>query len=325
MSQKSLEYRREMQRHPNTFRSRVYHAMRDRASWELLLLCVPTLVFMVLFHDVPFFSGLALPFKNYRPRDGIWGSAWCGLKNFRWIASSPYLWRALRNSVLYGLWGMIYGPIVNVGMALLLFDVSNKVAIRVYRTAICLPMFMSIVVINFILFTFTSPRFGIINRLLETMGMARIDVYSMPIAWPFIFTIVGIWSGIGGGSLLYYATLTGIDGELFEAAAIDGATHWQRTWNISIPHLIPIVALGLIMGIGGILGGSFDKHYILTSNASVLYSTTDILPTFVTRALLDGDLTKSAASSFMTGTATTFLVIVTNQIVRWISPENSMF
>ena len=144
-------------------------------------------------------------------------------------------------------------------------------------------------------------------------------------AWPLILTIVNVWLGIGMGSMLYFAALMGIDTTLFEAAQIDGASHWQQTRYISLPHLVPIFCLMLILGSPGLIGGSFDLFYLIPRDVQTLYPVTDILPTYLFRALKEGNYAKGSAVGFMQSICSTILIVGSNLIVKKISPENSLF
>lgn len=297
----------------------------NAANRQLLLLCLPALAAFLVFHYVPLVAGIVMPFKDYTMAKGIWGSAWCGLKNFTWIFKSTEIVRVVRNSLLYGIWFLFIGPIVNIIFALLLFDVRRKSALKVYQTAMCLPNFMSMVVVGFITYAILSPRYGVLNEMRAALGQTTLDVYSDPKYWPGILTIVNLWKGVGMGSLLYYAGLMGTDTCLYEAASIDGANHIQKTWFISIPQLLPIFCIQVILGIGGIVGGNFDLHYLIPRDQGVLYETTDIISTFVTRSLLKADYVRGSAVGLMQSFVGMLLVLGANAVIRRISPENSLF
>ena len=298
---------------------------KDRGSWELLLLCVPALVGYIMFCYVPLVSGVVLPFKNYKFAKGIFGSDWCGLKNFQVLLKSSQMGRILRNTVLYSVWFMIIGPIINIVFALLLFEIKNRHALKFYQTVISFPNFMSMVVVSFITYAILAPNMGVLNQLVKALGGTPVDVYMDAKYWPFILTIVNIWKGVGMGSMMYFASLMGVDVSLYEAAKIDGANRWQQTRYVSLPHLIPLVCIFTILACGSIFSGSFDLFYLIPRNVAVLYDTTDILNTYVYRMLTGGTYTQGAAVDFFQSVSGLVLVVVTNLIVRKISPENSLF
>lgn len=298
---------------------------KDRASWELLMLCIPALIGYIMFCYVPMVSGIILPFKNYMFAKGIWGNQWIGLKNFQLLIKSTQMERVLRNTVFYSTWFMIIGPIVNVIVALLLFEIRNRHTLKFYQTVITFPNFMSMVIVGFVTYAVLSPKMGVMNQLVEAFGGQRIDVYMEPKYWPMILTVVNIWKGVGMGSMMYFASLMGIDVSLYEAAKIDGANRWQQTWYISVQHLIPLVCIFTILSVGSLFSGNFDLFYNIPRDVKILYETTDILNTYVYRALKESSYSQGAAVSFFQSITGLILVVATNLIVKKISPENSLF
>ncbi len=297
---------------------------KDRASWELLLLCIPTLIAFTLFHYVPM-VGLVLPFKRYMYARGIFGSPWVGLQNFEFLFKAIDLKRTLRNTMLYSLWFSFITPLVNVSIALMLFEINSRRALKYYQTVITFPNFMSIVIIGYITYAILSPTMGVMNQVRAFFGLGAIDVYVTPGCWPLILTIVTCWQGLGMGSMLYLSALLGADPALYEAATLDGANRWQQTLHISLPTLLPILCLSLILSMGGLFGGDFGLFYTIPRNVSALYETTDILTTYVMRGLQSGDYSRSSAVGLFQSVMGLILITATNLIVRRISPENSIF
>ena len=298
---------------------------KDKASWSLLLLCIPAIVCYILFHYVPLVASLIIPFKDYKFAKGIMGSAWCGLKNFGWIVTSTSMARVMRNTVAYGAWFLFIGPIVNIIVALLLFEIKSRKALKTYQTIITLPNFMSMVIAGYITYAILSPTSGLLNNILAAMGKESIDAYTTLGIWPLILTIVNIWKGVGMGSLMYYASLVGADQEIYEAAEIDGASRFQKMRYISIPHLIPLYCIFLIMGAGSLIGGNFDLYYLIPRDVTSLYPVTDVLPTYVYRALKEGSYAMGATVGLVQGVIGMLLVVGSNLVIKKISPENSMF
>lgn len=298
---------------------------KDRASWELLLLCVPALVAYILFQYVPMAAAVTIPFKDYKFSKGILGSEWVGLDNFKWMLSSTSMGRVLRNTVAYGAWFMFIGPVTNVIIALLLFEIRSRKALKAYQTIITFPNFMSMVIVGYVTYAVLSPRSGLMNQILALFGKEPVDVYMKAGCWPAILTIVNIWKGIGMGSMMYFASLMGVDTALYEAAEIDGANRFQRMRYISIPHLVPLVCIFTILGAGSLINGNFDLFYIIPRNSTILYSTTDILNTYVYRALKNGTYAMGATVGLVQSVVGMILVFGTNLIVKKISPENSVF
>ena len=296
-----------------------------KASRQLLLLCIPAIIGYILFNYIPMGAAVIIPFKNYKFSKGILGSAWCGLANFKWIIQSVALDRALRNTVLYGLLFMVLSPVTNVIIALLLFEITSRRRLKTYQTIITFPNFMSMVIVGYIVYAILSPRTGLMNQIIQFFGGDPVDVYMNPKYWPFILTVVNLWKGIGMGSMMYFAALMGIDTSLYEAAEIDGAGRFQKMLHISLPHLVPLICIFTIMNAGSLISGNFDLFYVIPRNTSTLYATTDILNTYVYRSLQESSYAIGATTGLIQSVVGMFLVLLSNWIVKKISPDNSMF
>ena len=295
-----------------------------RYNLALLALCLPGLICLFLFKYLPM-GGIIIAFKNFAPMKGLFGSDWNGFKNFEFFFTSQDAGRTIRNTVLYSVVFLISELIFGVLIAVLLYNLRSRRGLKVYHTIIMLPKFMSIVVVSYIVYTVLHPSMGILNKLITAFGGEAISWYTEPKYWPFILTITHIWMIMGSGCLYYYSALTGIDPSLHEAAEIDGANAWQKTWHVSIPELVPIMVMMTILGIGGLFSGDMGLFYNVPRNMGLLYPATDIINTYTYRALLAGSLAKSAAVGLFQSVVGLILVTGTNAIIRKISPENSMF
>ena len=301
---------------------------KDKVSWSLLILCIPALAGYIIFNYVPMIPSLVIPFKDLKLSKGIFGSEWSGFKNFKWIFTSTVILETLRNTVLYGIWFLIVGPITNMILALFLFEVTSRKALKFYQTVFTFPNFMSFVIVGYITYAILAPRNGVLNAIITAFGGEPIDVYMKPAWWPAILTIVNVWKGIGMGSMMYFASLMGIDTSLYEAAEIDGAGRFQKMRYISIPHLIPLVCIFSIMGMGSLVSGSFDLNYIIPRQSAPLYSTTQNMATYIYAQLQLGtsrEYVRGAAVGLVQSFASLGLVVGSNAIIRKISPENSLF
>lgn len=290
----------------------------------LSMLALPGFILIVIFNYVPLY-GLLLPFKTYRYNLGIWNSPWVGLDNFGFLFHGDALYRVLRNTILYNIAFIAIGTTLSVIIALLLYELSRRF-VKAYQTILFIPYFISWVVAGFAFRSLFDMEYGVINRLLVSLGHEPIMWYSDPKYWPYIIVIVAVWKGLGYSSVIYYAALMGIDSEYYDAAKIDGASKARQAFSISVPMIKPIIIMLVILQIGSICYSDFGLFYNVTLNSSLLYRTTDVIDTFVYRSLIDlGDIGMASAAGFFQSIVGFCLVLVTNTIVKKINPENSLF
>lgn len=291
---------------------------------QLLLMTLPGIILVFLFCYLPM-PGLAIAFKKYNPNLGVWGSQWCGLDNFKFFFTSQDAVRTIRNTVLYSSAFLILDLVCAVGLALMLYFLRSKRALKVYNTVVIVPKFMSPVIIAFIVYALFSPNFGLVNAVIKALGGDSIAWYSEPKYWPWILTVTHIWQTVGMNSVIYYASLMSLDESLLEASTLDGANRWQQICHVIIPHLVPVMVVTTVLAMGSIFSGDFGLFYQVPKDQGTLYATTDIISTYTYRALLGGSLEKSAAVGLFQSVVGFVMVVATNAIVKKISPENSMF
>ena len=270
--------------------------------------------------------GIIVAFKKYSKRKGIYGSDWCGLKNFKFLFRND-AGIIIRNTLLYNVVFIILGMVAGVTLAILITSVTSKKLKKLYQSAILLPFLVSIVIISYIVFAFLSVENGMINNgVLKIMGKEAVSWYSEAKYWPIILTFVNLWKGVGYGTLIYIAAITGIDPSFYEAAQLDGATRWQQVKKITLPCLVPsLITMGLL-SIGKIFCSDFGLFYQVPQNSGALFSTTQTIDTYVYRALMSaGGIGRSAAAGFFQSVMGFFMVILANAIVRKVSRENAMF
>lgn len=319
---KALDRKANTQKNPPRLSSRTKRLIRDNGY--LLLLALPGVVFLIIFQYLPMF-GLVMAFKDFVPRKGLFGSDWCGLDNFKFFFTSQDAFRTIKNTILYALDFLVVDMVVGVVMALLLYHLKNRVALKIYHSVIMVPRFLSIIIVAFMTYSVLSPSYGILNSVIRAFGGEGVQWYSDPKPWPWILNIVHIWQIAGSGCLYYYAGLMSVDNTLYEAAEIDGANTLQKCWHISIPALVPIITMMLILGIGGLFSGDMGLFYQVPKDQGVLYPSTDIINTYTYRALLGGSLEKSSAVGLFQSLTGLALVLGSNAIIRKVSPENAMF
>ena len=293
-------------------------------DWQLTVMALPAVILYIIFNYIPLF-GLVLPFKDYKFNLGFFKSPWVGFENFKYLFSGDEVIRATRNTVLYNVVFIITGMVMAVLFALMLFELGRR-AVKTYQTIFFLPYFVSWVVASYAFSGFFDANYGVLNHLLRNFGMDEILWYSEAKYWPFILVFANLWKTMGYNVIIFYTELMGIDKTLYEAAMVDGATRSQQIRYITIPCLRRIVVLLLIMNIGKIFSGDFGLFYNLTLNSSLLYKTTDILDTYVYRALINlGDVGMSAAATFYQAVVGFVLVMISNKIVKKLDEDSAVF
>ena len=296
-----------------------------KKNFDLLLMTVPGAIYILVFSYLPMY-GIALAFKNFKYNLGILGSPWVGLNNFKFMFMTDTAWRITRNTVVMNVLFIVIGMLAALVVALLLFEITRKWSVRVYQSVLIFPRLLSWVVIGYMFYGIMNPQYGLLNTLLQQLGMGRVDWYSKPELWPGILVIAYVWQSTGMGSVLYFATLMGIEKDYFDAAAMDGATKWQVTRYLTIPFLSPIMTLLLILAIGNIIRSDFGMFYTLTRDVPTIYSTTDVIDTYVFRALRSiGDTGMAAAAGLYQSVVGFILILITNMLVRKFAPDKSLF
>lgn len=291
----------------------------------LMCLALPMFLYKLIIHYIPM-AGIVLAFKNYKLNLSIWESPWAGLKNFEFFFRSPDALRTARNTLAYSGIQIIIGTLGALAVALLLYELQSRFLVKYIQTVMLFPHFMSWVIVAFVVYGFLNYEAGILNRVIEGFGMERINWYAEEKAWMFIIPTAQAWKHIGMGTLMYYASLMGIDPSYYEAAEIEGANRFQIMTKIKLPFLYPLVIMLSILAIGRIFNADFGLFYQLPKGSTMVYETTDVIETYVFRALREqGNFALSAAVSLYKSLVGFILVITTNKIVKKLSPENALF
>jgi putative aldouronate transport system permease protein len=293
---------------------------------HLYLMFIPCIIFLLLLNYLPMF-GVVIAFKRIDYALGLFKSPWVGFRNFEFLFATKQSWIAIRNTLLYNCSFIITGPVVSVIIAVLLNELTNKRVGRVYQTLIILPNFVSYVVVSYLLYAFLATRYGFINTaILAPMGKEGIRWYLEAKYWPAILFLVNGWKSWGFGTVIYLATMSGFDQELYEAATIDGATRWIQFWRITLPLLLPIIMLLFILSLSRIFYSDFGLFYQVPRGAGTILSTTDTLDTYVYRSLVQlGDIGMSSAAAFLQSVVGFTTILSANLVMRRIKPEWSVF
>ncbi len=290
------------------------------------LMLLPALAYLVINNYMPMY-GVTIAFRKLDYRLGILKSPFCGFENFKFLFASGNLGPIIRNTVLYNLLFMVVGTVFPIAVAILFNEIWNKRAKKVYQTVLLVPYLMSMVIVSYLVFAFLSSDTGFINKvILEPLFHKNIAFYQEKAYWPFILTFVNLWKGIGFSLVLYLSCILSISSEYYESAKVDGGTKWQQIRFITLPFLKPMVITMSILSIARICSSDFGLFYQIPKNSGPLYSVTQTIDTFVYNALMNqSNISMSSAASVFQAGIGFVLVIVSNLIIRKISPKDAMF
>jgi len=291
----------------------------------LLLMCLPGAALLLIFNYMPLY-GLLLAFKKWHAVKGIWGSDFVGLKNFKFFMESIYFWRITRNTIGYNLIFIVTLLAASLAVAILLNDVKSKWRLKYYQTSMIFAQFLSWVVVAYMAYAFFSENYGIFNKILKAAGFEQIQWYTSVEPWPFILIFFNMWKNVGYFSLIYYAGIIGIDTTYYEAAKIDGASKSIMTRKITIPMLVPQIILILLINIGRIFYSDFGLFFQVPMNVGMLLPATDVMDYYIFRMLrMTQNIDISAAAGFYQSFMGFAMIILSNLVIKKLSPENSLF
>ncbi|MBP2097844.1 ABC transporter permease [Enterococcus rivorum] len=296
----------------------------------LIIMAIPAMVWMIFFFYIPVLTNV-VAFKDFHiSSDGflasLKASPWVGLENFKFLFSSNDAFLITKNTVLYNVTFITLNLIISVFFAIVMSELRNKRLVKVYQTMSLLPYFLSWVIIGYFVYAFLSPDKGIFNQWITSNGGTPINWYSEPKFWPFILVFIGTWKGIGYNSIIYFASVMGIDPTYYEAAMVDGASKWQQIKNITIPQLLPLMTILTILAVGNIFRADFGLFYNVPRNSGSLYQVTSVLDTYIYNGLTStGDLGMTAAAGLYQSTVGFVLLMITNGLVRRFDNESALF
>lgn len=307
-------------------RERTHQFWRDVVKYRILLLMLaPAVLLFFVFSYIPM-SGIVIAFKKFDYMGGVFGSPWAGLDNFKFFFESGDAWRVTRNTVLYNLGFIVLSNVIPMLTAILLFEVGGKWFRKITQSLLFLPYFISWVVVGSIAYSFFAFDVGTINGILRWLGMEPIDIYNTPSYWPVILLLVHTWKSLGYGTVMYLAAITSIDREMYEAADMDGANVFQRIRSVTIPNLYPTVIILVLLAIGNIFQGDFGMFYNMVGDNGLLFSSTDVIDTFVFRLLMNSnEIGMSAAAGVYQSVLGFITILLANYAVRRYDKERALF
>ena len=301
------------------------HLRLLRKNRTLLLMAAPGLLLLLIFNYLPM-AGIIIAFKNFKTNKGILGSDWVGLSNFQFLFGTDTAWRITANTLLLNSLFIVTGIAASLAIALLLNEVKSRVLARFYQSAVFFPYFVSWIIVGYFGFAILNSDNGMLNHWLARVGLGPVAWYREPQYWPLILTFVNLWKTAGYWSIIYLAAMYAIGHEYYEAAMLDGASRWQQIVYVTLPMLLPLIITNFLLSVGRIFFADFGLFYYVTRDSSMLYPTTDVIDTYVFRALRSvGDFGMAAAAGLYQSFVGFVLVVAANWIVKRIDREKSLF
>lgn len=298
---------------------------KNRTMW---LMITPIIFFFFLFSYVPM-VGIYYAFTHFNFRGGLFGSPFAGLENFKFLfrgGSKAVIWTLTKNTALYNLAFILIGNVLQIFTAIILCELPGKLYKKSVQSVMFLPYFISFVIIGVFVYNLCSFEYGLANNMLRSFGKSPVNLYGEPGAWKYIIVIAQIWKSLGYGTVIYLAAVTSIDRSIYEAADIDGANVFQKIGRITLPLLKPTFVLLLLFSLGSILKGQFDLFYQIIGKNGTLYATTDIIDTYVYRALtVNFDVGLGTAAGLYQSFFGMILVISVNFIIRKVNDDYALF
>lgn len=290
-------------------------------NWSLYVLVIPVLAFYVLFHYKPMY-GAIIAFKEYTPALGVADSPWVGFANFTRFFKSVYFVRLIKNTILLSVYNLIIGFPAPIILALLLNEVRSKKFKSLTQTITYLPHFISLIVVTGMLTDFSMTT-GLFNDIIVALGGEASPLLQNPDLYRTIYVLSSVWQEVGWGSIIYLSALAGVDQQLYEAAAIDGAGKWKQLLNVTLPGIAPTIIIMLILKMGSLMNMGYEKTILLYNPST--YETADIISSYIYRiGLLEQDWSYSTAIGLFNSLINFGLLIFTNKMSRKFS-ETSLW
>lgn len=300
--------------------------LKKSNTGALLLIALPGILYLLVNNYIPL-AGLFIAFKDYKFSKGIWGSNWCGFKNFRLLFISNDAFIITRNTLLYNLAFIIAGTAVAVFTAVALYELGTSIFTKIFQSGLLLPHLISWIIASYLFYALFNSSNGFLNHtILPLLGIEPFDWYTAKNCWPILLVLIYLWKHTGYTAIVYLASISGIDHGIYESAALDGASRLQQIRHITIPLLKPTIITMVLMNVGRIFYSDFGLFYQIPMDSGQLYSVTQTIDTYVYRALMvNGNLTVSAAAGFYQSICGFILIVTVNHIVKRISPDNALF
>lgn len=301
-------------------RSRKQIMLSIRKNWQLYLFLLVPVVYVIVFKYVPM-GGVIIAFKDFKMKQGIWGSDWVGLEHFIRFINTYQFGKVVKNTLILSLYSIAAGFPIPIIFALMMNCLKNERIKKFVQSITCLPHFISTVVMVGIVFQLFNPRTGLYGIISEALtGVYPADINASPNGFRHLYIWSGVWAGFGWGSIIYTAALAGVDPTYHEAAQIDGATRFQRIIHIDLPAIAPTIITMLILRLGDVMSVGFEKVYLMQNGMNRAAS--EIISTYEYSIGLGGATTNfsyAAAIGLMNSVVNLIMIVLVNHIAKKVS------
>lgn len=291
----------------------------------LYLMCMPALIVLVMFCYIPF-AGTWMAFTDFNVMDGIFGSKFVGLNNFKYFFSEGSMgWKVTYNTLFINFFGIILGLIVPISISIFFNEIRSELFKKLTQSFMFFPYFLSWVVVGTIIYGFFSTDVGVINNMLRSLGMEPVKWYAEPKYWKGIIITASMWKWSGYSSIIYMAAMATFDGSLYEAAKVDGANKFQRILYLTIPMLKPTAVVLTLMSIGRIFYGDFGMIYGIVGNNPVLIDAVTVIDTYVYQSMRTLGFSYATAIGLFQSVMGLILVSVANRLAKKYNDGEGLF
>ncbi|WP_105614086.1 ABC transporter permease [Vallitalea okinawensis] len=285
-----------------------------KSHWQLYLLVSLPLLQVIIFSYVPMY-GITIAFKDYNIFKGVLGSEWVGLDVFRYIFSYNRFFKVVRNTLTLNILDIIFGFPAPILLALLLNEIKNSKLKKSIQSIVYLPHFLSVVIVAGFVYQLFSTRRGLVNSIITGLGMEAIPFLTEINSWITIYVGSGVWQGIGWGSIIYLAAISGISPQLYEAAIVDGASKLRRMWHITLPGIRSTIIVLFILKIGGIMSAGFERPYVMGN--ALVSDVSEVIGVFVYHVGMEsGQYSVATAVGLFQSVIGLILVVLVNRLAK---------
>jgi putative aldouronate transport system permease protein len=294
-------------------------------NFSAYMLAIPAIIYSFLFGYLTY-PYMIVAFQQFDYRKGIFQSKWVGFKNFQFFFESNYAVTITLNTLKLNILFIMCVTIFAVVLALTLNELRNRAFLKLTQSIMLFPNYLSWVAVSFMLYGIFSFDKGFLNQVLKSLGIDAVNWYSTADPWTTILTVMKIWKDAGMSAVIFLAAISGIDGSIYEAASIDGANRWQQCKAVTIPLLMPTVAILTLLSMGKIMYGDFGMIYALVGDNGVLFPSTDVIDTYVFRSLRKiGDPSGAMAIGLFQSTIGFIMVYGCNWLTKRFFKEGALY